>query len=108
MNNNTKCKLKKGDKLYRLLYYDWGNQIPHDREWSSFTVKEVKRNRIYVKGYKWSFSLSDLGDEVFKSKKELVEHTLKLYKELLKKEAEPIQKEIKYLEKKLLELKKVD
>ncbi len=102
MENNNKCKLKEGDKVYRILYYSWGDDKP-ERKWSSFTVKEVKRNRIYLKGYTWSFSVSDLGVNIFKSKIEAIKNTLKNINEDIK----PIQKEIKYLEKKLLELKKV-
>lgn len=115
----NKKELKEGDKLFRIMYYDFGRKS--ERNWESYTIKKIKGNRIYLKGgYHWTFSLADLGDTIFTSKKEAAEHTLKLHKEKLEKMEkknwrrrnktleiygiEPCQKEIKYLEKKMLEL----
>ena len=115
-----KKELKEGDKLYRIVYYDYGSEI--ERKWESYTIEKIKGNRIYLKGgYHWTFSLADLGNEIFASKIEAVKHTLKLHKEKLEElekknrrrrskilevyKMEPLQEEIKYLEKKLHELK---
>ncbi len=103
----NKTELKEGDKLYNIVYYDFGGKS--ERNWESYTIKKIKGNRIYLKGgYHWTFSLADLGNKVFASKREATEHTLKLHKEKLEGAIEPLQEEIKYLEKKLLELKKGD
>jgi phage shock protein A len=103
----NKKELKDGDKLYYIMYYDFDGEP--ERKLESYTIKKIKGNRIYLKGgYHWTFSLTDLGDKIFASKSEAVEHTLKLHKEKLEEledEMEPLQKEIKYLEKKLHELK---
>jgi prefoldin subunit 5 len=86
------------------VYYDFGGKS--ERNWESYTIKKIKGNRIYLKGgYHWTFSLADLGNKVFASKREATEHTLKLHKEKLEGAIEPLQEEIKYLEKKLLKLK---
>lgn len=104
----NKIELKDGDRLYHIVYYDFGGR-KSERNWESYTIKKIKGNRIYLKGgYHWTFSLADLGAEVFTSKREAAESALKLHKEQLEEateELEPIRKEIKYLEKKLLELK---
>lgn len=106
----NKKELKEGDKLYRIVYYDYGSES--ERKWESYTIKKIKGNRIYLKGgYHWTFSLDDLGNEIFTSKIEAVKHTLKLHKEKLEEledEIKPlreVQEEIRYLEKKLHELK---
>ena len=118
----NKIELKDGDRLYHIVYYDFGGR-KSERNWESYTIKKIKGNRIYLKGgYNWTFSLADLSNEIFASKIEAVKHTLKLHKEKLEElkqknqrrksrirevyKMEPLQEEIKYLEKKLHELKK--
>jgi len=100
-------ELKVGDKLYSREYYSssFGDST---KEWHTYTILSIKRNRIKFKGgYGWTISVSDVGDTYFTTKKALILDKLELHKEsLAEKEEEllPIKKEIKYLEKKLKEI----
>lgn len=94
-------ELKKGDKIYSLVYWSGGK-----RELRTHIVKSVKRGRIHLYDVEWTLGNKEFNIDYFPSKLESYKEALTLHERAMehhKANFDSVKKEVKYLQRKVKE-----